>query len=311
MNITVMDIGATTLNLLTATVEDGGLIKRGESTRYVRFGEGTLLSGFISEPAWASACDGVGSMICAARARGRGALVAVATSVVREASNGPAFRKALARQFDLDVQVLSSRDEALLAYRGARSRCAGDKRLVVVDIGGGCINFAAGDGPEASWTSSLPLGTVRMEPAFSPGGSLSRRDAAALGELMRRSLTPLAQQLEDRQPFRLVFSSGAARAVREQVMLRSGYPGTTGAMDRETLAETQRKVTGARAADLIDAGVRPELAGSFAIATCLMRTIMDLLAVEQALVVDRGLREGAALAHHEALERGLATAERR
>jgi exopolyphosphatase/guanosine-5'-triphosphate,3'-diphosphate pyrophosphatase len=300
MKISILDIGATTIDLMRASVGPSGLIKWGESQCFVRLGEGTLLSGTISPDAWSSALTGVESLLARARARGSDRLVAVATSVVREANNGPAFRATLAQSYGLDVRVLSSHDESTLAYRGARSALAFVQRpLLVVDLGGGCVNFATGGEAQRSCTTSLPLGTLRLLPAFSPDGTLSSSDARALDTLIASGVAPVAAQLAELQPIDLVFCSGAARSVRHYALRRSSDPGQTGAVTRALLDAARREMIGAPLDALLDNGARPEHADGLAIATTLMAAIMQVLAIDQAHVVDRGLREGVALEEYE------------
>ena len=296
MKVSVLDIGATTIDLLLATVGAGGLGSRSESQCHVRLGEGTLLSGTISPDAWSSALTGVEHLLAHARAAGSDHLIAVATSVVREASNGAAFRETLAHSYGLRVRVLSSSEESALAYRGACSAlAAAANAVVVVDLGGGCVNFAAGHGRSIAYATSLPLGTIRLLPAFSPAAVLVPADARALDRLIRSSTASIAAQLAHLQPLRVVFCSGAARSARKYAMRRSDYPGYTGIVDRDALARAAREMIGAPIEALLERGARPEHADALAIATTLMGAIMDVLGMHEALVVDRGLRDGVAL----------------
>jgi exopolyphosphatase/guanosine-5'-triphosphate,3'-diphosphate pyrophosphatase len=296
MKISILDIGATTIDLLRSSVGPSGLIKWGESQAFVRLGEGTLLSGTISPDAWSSALTGVETLLARARARGSDRLVAVATSVVREANNGPAFRSTLAQSYGLDVRVLSSHEESALAYLGARSASAAIERpLLVVDVGGGCVNFAAARDGHDPFTASLPLGTLRLLPAFSPTGTLMPSDARSLDELIRRSTAKIGAHLADLQPFELSFCSGAARSARHYAMRRSDDPGQVGTIDRAALTAARREMIAAPIEMLLENGARAEHADGLAITTALMLAIMDVLAIDEARVVDRGLREGVAL----------------
>jgi exopolyphosphatase/guanosine-5'-triphosphate,3'-diphosphate pyrophosphatase len=302
MKISVLDIGATTIDLMRASVGPEGLIKWGQSQCFVRLGEGTLLSGTISPDAWASAQTGIESLLGYWRARGAEHLVAVATSAVREAVNGPAFRKMLDHDYGITVRVLSSTEESTLALRGARAALGNDSgRLLCIDVGGGCLNFAVGDDRRCAFTASLPLGTVRLLPAFAADGTLSSADARALHELISRSAASIAAHLHDYRPLRVAFCSGAARSVRQYVTQKTAAPGRTGTLDRQALARARREVIGAPLGMLLEDGADPNHADRLAIATTLMSAILDLLSVEEAIVVDAGLCEGVALDEYERL----------
>jgi exopolyphosphatase/guanosine-5'-triphosphate,3'-diphosphate pyrophosphatase len=306
MKISILDIGATSIDLLRASVGPGGLVTWGKSQCFVRLGEGTLLSGTISPDAWASAQTGIESLLAYWRARGSDHLVAVATSVVREAVNGPAFRKTLEHDYGVAVRVLSSTEEGTLAYRGVRAALPnGAERLLCVDVGGGCVNFAVGGDRQCRFTASLPLGIIRLLPAFAPGGSLSSGDARALHTLISRAAAPIAAYLADYRPQQLAFCSGAARSVRAYAMLKTTAPGRTGALDRQALARARREMIGAPLEALLERGAEPDHAAGLPIATTLISALVDQLAIDDVVVVDAGLREGVALDEYERLSATL------
>jgi exopolyphosphatase/guanosine-5'-triphosphate,3'-diphosphate pyrophosphatase len=301
MRISVLDIGATTINLLRSSVGPAGLVKWGESHCFVRLGEGTLLSGLIARDAWNSALSGIAALRACAGARNPDQLVTVATSAIREAINGPAFCAALRTDHGLEVRVLSLVEESALAYRGARSALDHDRSVLVVDLGGGCVNFALGESSRCRLSASLPIGPIRLLPAFAANGVLSRLDAPALSALLQRSLAPTAARLAQEAPFSLVFCSGAARAVRAYATRDSQDPGLAGALERSAVARAQAEVIDARISDLVARGAQSEQADTLGIALTVTLAIMDALHIDRAQVVDRGLREGVALSEHEKL----------
>jgi exopolyphosphatase/guanosine-5'-triphosphate,3'-diphosphate pyrophosphatase len=300
MEISVLDIGAATLNLLQAQLIDGELVERREFQRFVRLGEGTLLSGVISPDAWNSALTAIEGLLECARPVQPEQLLTVATSVLREAENGPAFRKTLHVLYGLRVRVLSTVEEGTLAFRGAASALEPQPApLLVLDLGGGCINFALGQGKDSEWpvTSTLSLGTMRLRPAFAPEGVLSRSDAAALMTLVRKSMAMNTLRIRERRAPRLALCSRAARAVREYATRASACPGPIGTLSHGDLVNAQRELLDTGVAELAARGVEEDDADSLAIATTVTRAVFEALNIEEARVVDRGLREGVALEH--------------
>ncbi len=98
--------------------------------------------------------------------------LAVLTSAVRDASNGPDFAAGVRNDFALDARVLRGEEEAQLTFLGAMSgRPTGgpgpdgdpdDTPTVVIDIGGGSTEFIVGTGRTAGFHVSLQAGVVRM-----------------------------------------------------------------------------------------------------------------------------------------------------
>ena len=75
----------------------------------------------------------------------------------------------------VDLQVTSGEDEARLTFLAVRrwfGWSAG--RLLVLDIGGGSLELAAGMDEDPDVALSLPLGAGRMTRRFLPGGGLGR-----------------------------------------------------------------------------------------------------------------------------------------
>jgi exopolyphosphatase / guanosine-5'-triphosphate,3'-diphosphate pyrophosphatase len=87
--------------------------------------------------------------------------VAVATSAVRDATNGAAFRAAVQRRHGFETAVISGEREARLTFLGATAGRAGGPTLVF-DIGGGSTEYVIGfPGEVPSFHVSTPLGSVR------------------------------------------------------------------------------------------------------------------------------------------------------
>ncbi|MGH7920873.1 MAG: HD domain-containing protein, partial [Candidatus Dormibacteraceae bacterium] len=109
----------------------------------------------------------VDSMRRFASEHGADALVAFATSAIREASNG---MQALGRVRDVTgvpVRVLPGVEEARLTYVAARAwAAAGKRRLLVLDIGGGSFEIAGGGDERPELVTSLPLGVTRLTRRF-------------------------------------------------------------------------------------------------------------------------------------------------
>jgi exopolyphosphatase/guanosine-5'-triphosphate,3'-diphosphate pyrophosphatase len=90
--------------------------------------------------------------------------LAVLTSAVRDAGNGPAFLARVRDEFGLDARTIGGAEEARLTFLGATSERAADapSPVVVIDIGGGSTEFVAGEGRELLFHVSTQSGSVRQ-----------------------------------------------------------------------------------------------------------------------------------------------------
>ncbi|RZQ59489.1 exopolyphosphatase [Amycolatopsis suaedae] len=99
----------------------------------------------------------------AARDAGVSTLFPLATSSIRDAANNSAVVRSVAADTGVELRSLSGRREAELAFVAARRWYgAAGGPLVVLDVGGGTVEIAAGAGEHASMTRSLRLGAREL-----------------------------------------------------------------------------------------------------------------------------------------------------
>jgi exopolyphosphatase/guanosine-5'-triphosphate,3'-diphosphate pyrophosphatase len=159
--VAVVDIGTNSTRLLVAEVEDRRVEELERHTRVTRLGRGVDLSGQLATEAIEDVCATVSEYLAIARDLEAEELVAIATSAVRDASNGAAFIAELRERFALSARVLDGEDEARLTYLGATAEDPPTEPTLVIDIGGGSTELVVGSGDEVSFHTSLQAGVVR------------------------------------------------------------------------------------------------------------------------------------------------------
>ncbi len=161
MRIAVVDMGTNSTRLLVADVDDGRVRELERRSTVTRLGRGVDTSGQLSAEAIEDVCAVVDSYIEAYERLGVERVRAIATSAVRDASNGAMFQAELRERFALDTEILDGAEEARLTYIGAYAERPPAEKTMVVDIGGGSTELVIGDGPEVGFYASLQAGTVR------------------------------------------------------------------------------------------------------------------------------------------------------
>ena len=175
--VAVIDIGTNSTRLLVAGVEDGRVVEIDRRTRVTRLGRGVDLSGTLATEAIEAVCDVLSEYVAACEQLGATNVDAIATSAVRDASNGDAFVAELRERFALDARILDGEQEALLTYRGATAERPPAGPVLVIDIGGGSTELIVGTGTEVSFHDSIQAGVVRHSERHLSG------DPPAAGEL--------------------------------------------------------------------------------------------------------------------------------
>jgi exopolyphosphatase/guanosine-5'-triphosphate,3'-diphosphate pyrophosphatase len=159
--VAVVDIGTNSTRLLIADVDGPSVSEIERRTRVTRLGRGVDLSGQLSSEAIESVCRVLAEYVALYQELGATEVVAIATSAVRDASNGEAFIAELRERFALGARILDGEAEARLTYRGATADRPPAEPTVVIDIGGGSTELIVGEGDDVLFHSSLQAGVVR------------------------------------------------------------------------------------------------------------------------------------------------------
>lgn len=127
-------------------------------------------------------------------------LLPFATSALREADNGEEIISTINRELEIDLQVLTGEDEAKLTFLATRRWFGWSSgRLLVVDIGGGSLEIAAGadEAPEAA--VSLPLGAGRLTKNFLIGDPYTEKSVRNLRDHIENQLESILPSLVHHQ----------------------------------------------------------------------------------------------------------------
>jgi exopolyphosphatase / guanosine-5'-triphosphate,3'-diphosphate pyrophosphatase len=159
--VAVIDIGTNSARLLVADVAEGRVERVERRSQVTRLGRGVDLSGQLATEAIEDACEAIAGYMEICAETKPTAIEAIATSAVRDASNGSAFVAELRERFALQARVLDGEEEARLTYMGATSANPPQEPTLVIDIGGGSTELIVGTGEEISFHTSLQAGVVR------------------------------------------------------------------------------------------------------------------------------------------------------
>ena len=194
MRVAVIDIGSNSIKLLVAQRgDDGTPVEVLSRTTEARISRGISADRpRLEEKAMESVERAVSALVSEARSLGVEAPTAVATSAVRDASNGAEFRNRLKAATGLDLRILSGLEEASLIGRGLSTdpALASVQDFDVFDLGGGSLECLALRGRKVEAAVSLPLGCVRLTERFvgDPANALSEASEKAIAEHARLTL---------------------------------------------------------------------------------------------------------------------------
>ncbi|MBK1788404.1 exopolyphosphatase [Prauserella sp. ASG 168] len=152
----------------------------------------------------------------------------LATSSIRDACNSAEVVERVRRETGTELRFLSGQREAELSYLAARrwfGAAAGP--LAVLDIGGGTVEFAAGDGGQAAFARSLRLGARETTRTWLNAEVPSRESIDALrGFALDRARAAFAEAEPELRGYRTI---GCSKVLNQLARLTGARPGRAAA----------------------------------------------------------------------------------
>lgn len=262
-------------------------------------------AGAISEEGIQALVDAVTRARRIAEAERVETLLPTATSAVRDALNGEEVIARIERALGQPLQVLAGEQEAELTFLAVRRWFGWDAgRILLLDIGGGSFEFAAGGDELPEVAASVPLGAGRMTVQFLPEDPPGEDPVERLRAHAREVLAPVTAKLNSLpSPDHMV---GSSKAIRSLANLAGREVSGLG-FDRTVMSRSSLKSWIPRLAR-IPASARQELPGItpdrtfqiVAAAVCL-HTAMKMLDIDEIEVSPWALREGVMLRYTESM----------
>jgi exopolyphosphatase/guanosine-5'-triphosphate,3'-diphosphate pyrophosphatase len=187
-----LDLGTNNCRLLVAAPAGAGFRVVDSFSRIVRLGEGLQATGRLGQPAMDRVIDAL--QICVARMARRPmrGIRAVATEACRQAMNGREFLARVHAEVGLAFEIISPREEALLALESCAPLLKPTaRRALLFDIGGGSTELAwvrldtPDRQPELIGYASLPVGVVTLAERHGPAAFTEAGFAAMADEVIQ------------------------------------------------------------------------------------------------------------------------------
>ena len=268
---------------------DGGVTTLWRMKEMVGLGRICFPAKQLSQEAMDRAIASLGRMKIAAQQRQAEKIVAVATSAIREAANGGELIRRIKDELKLTVRVVSAREEARLIYLGVRGAVSlGKKPHLMIDIGGGSVEFIVGDDKEVKLLDSRKLGAARTSAMFVKSDPISKSDLHHLREHYDQHLVPLAARVHALKPVKCLGTSGTL----ENIATLAGGDGSR-VIDRHKLLKLEERLIKSSAADRGHIkGLDDQRKEQIVAGVVLVASFMKRLDVKQIELCGAALREG-------------------
>jgi exopolyphosphatase/guanosine-5'-triphosphate,3'-diphosphate pyrophosphatase len=207
--IAVIDLGTNTFHLLIAEEDGDGYNIILRDRLAVKLGMGGINDGVITESAVQRALLAMLSFKNIIDEHDVKTTYAFGTSALRNAKNGQEVAHRIKLVTGIEINIISGDQEAEYIYFGVRAALGlGHDKNLIIDIGGGSVEFILADHDNVFWKQSFEIGAQRLLEKFQKHDPIHPDEVQALEEYFEKSLGPLFEILEKFNPSILVGSSG-------------------------------------------------------------------------------------------------------
>jgi exopolyphosphatase / guanosine-5'-triphosphate,3'-diphosphate pyrophosphatase len=237
MKLAVIDCGTNTFNLLVIQTEEKGGYRRIFQSRIpVKLGEGTVTGGFISDVPFRRGIDAMEIFSDRVNELRVDKILAFATSAIRDGENGQEFVRLVKERYGIIIDVIDGEREAGLIYLGIRSAVKMGKHVsLIMDIGGGSIEFILANENRIFWKHSFNIGAARLLEKFRPSDRITAEQINGMREYLTRELQTLFEAARQFKPTELIGSSGAFESFVEMMHGAFGSEGLSTGLTEYTL----------------------------------------------------------------------------
>jgi len=201
----------------------------------VRLGEGGISNGEIAPAAYARALHTLAAFQEDIELHQVTEVRATATSAVRSARNGAELVQDIFEQTGIKVDVIAGDREAELICQGVRQAInLGEQPHLLMDIGGGSVEFIIANDSTIFWKQSFEIGAQRLLDLFMRHDPIMPAEVEAQQAYLATTLTPLTAAVQHYRPIDLVGASGSFDTLGDLQAARAGVDRSEKSLPAET-----------------------------------------------------------------------------
>lgn len=296
MPTAIIDLGTNTFHLLIFEAENI-LFK---TSIPAKIGQGGISQGMISEEGILRALNVLNVFWKEIDSQGVSLdeIFAVGTSAIRNAANKEEFVARVLDETGIRIQVISGEEEAELICIGVKKAMPIPETSLIIDIGGGSVEFVICNDEKIFWKQSFEIGGQRLMDRFMKSDPISMRSVQMMDDFFREKLLPLANACHQYAPKVLIGSSGSFDTLIDmQYMKEKGhFPSKNEVSFEYSVQEFYRAydelIFKNHAERMGIAGMIELRVDMIVVAMCLIRFVMQSLEIQQIKVSSYALKEG-------------------
>lgn len=175
----------------------------------VKIGQGGINNGYITNEGIDRALIAMQDFQQVIRQHGIENVYAFGTSALRSASNCAEVLQRIKTATGIEARVIPGEVEAEYIYHGVKYALdMGSEKTLIIDIGGGSVEFIIGNQQQIFWKKSLEIGAQRLLEQFHRNDPITSGEVRILDEYFEEKLDPLFDALKLHPADVLIGASG-------------------------------------------------------------------------------------------------------
>lgn len=289
--IAVVDLGTNTFHLLIANHIGDDWSQELRLRKYVQLGE-----------------EGIATIGAAALTRAFDALVAFkeilseeaitryqvnGTAALRTASNGPDFLQKVQRELGIEINIIDGNREAKLIYLGVRQAMPLTMSpQLIMDIGGGSVEFIIANKKELLWAQSFPIGVAVLFKKFQTNDPITQGEIEHIAAFLEKTFAPIRAKLLEHPCDRLIGASGTFDVLEKLLEAKVITPHASSIETSDFFPLYQEFISSDLALRLEWPGLPQQRAQLIIVALILIHEALKLQAFKQVIVSKYAMKEG-------------------
>jgi exopolyphosphatase/guanosine-5'-triphosphate,3'-diphosphate pyrophosphatase len=297
--VAIMDLGTNTFHLLIAEGSGSFYHEIVYEQDAVKLGEGGINKGYIQLAAFKRGIKTMQrfhKLIIKHHVR---QIRAIATSALRSAANGQDFIDEVSAQTGIGIEIIDGDMEAAFIYKGIKAgKCLSKQNSLIIDIGGGSVEFIICNIDKILWKQSFEIGAARLMDRFHRTDPIPPESIIALNQYLEDCLKDLFAATADHAIENIIGSSGVFESYAEVIELAKGNAFDLKKTKHyefnndELLALIQKIVCSSHQERLATKGILPIRIDMIVTASLLTLFVMEKLGIDKVIMSTNSLKEG-------------------
>jgi exopolyphosphatase/guanosine-5'-triphosphate,3'-diphosphate pyrophosphatase len=301
--IAIIDLGTNTFNLLITEVKKDDTYQILLETKYpAKLGKGGIHKATITPEAIERGLEALRTHLITISEYEVDSIFCFATSAIRSASNGGDFVKRVRNELGLSIRIIEGDEEAQFIFDGVKQVFPiNDEYLLIIDIGGGSIEFIIANRIGVAWKHSYNLGVARLLEQFQLSDPIRKEEVKAIQKHLKNELKTLFEAVKKFPVQKLVGSSGSFDTIAA-LLSKKHYPLidpsklTSMKLEPKYINDIHQKLTESVADQRrIMPGMEPHRVDSIVPASIIVQFVINELKMKEIWQCAFSLKEGAIL----------------